>query len=141
MTTQMEAQARPAAEGERYERATKVLDDIFTPAWRNIQSGSQSAAGQDFGRMCVEHCYADAWSRPTLDYKTRSVITLSALAAMGLGEELKMHVRIALNVGHSPDDIAEIFIHLVPYVGVPKMVQAMRHAGEVFAQAAQSQKS
>ncbi len=135
MTTQTQGEESGLVKGERYERATKVLDDIFTPAWRNIQQGAQSPAGQYFGQLCVEHCYADAWSRPTLDYKTRSIITLSALAAMGLQEELKMHVRIALNVGHSPDDIVEFFSHLVPYVGVPKMVQAMRNAGEVFAQA------
>lgn len=124
------------AEGERYERAGEVLDELFTPAWRQMSSGSQSPAGQDFAQLCVEHCYADAWSRPTLDFKSRSFITLSALAAMGCLDELKMHVQIALKVGHTPDDIIEMFIQLVPYIGVPKMVSVMRAAGEVFAKAA-----
>jgi len=121
---------------DRLERAGRVLDDLFTPAWRDMDSGSQSPAGDYFKQMCVEHCYGDAWSRETLDYKTRSALTVSALATLGMQEELKMHIRIALNVGHTPDDIVEFFIQLAPYVGVPRMVQAMRNAGEVFAEPA-----
>ena len=49
-----------------------------------------------------------------------------------LTDELKLHIRGALNLGHTPDDIAELFVQLLPYVGTPRMVQAMRLAGEVF---------
>ena len=96
-----------------------------------------SEAGKDFARLCVEHCYADAWSREgSLDLKTRSLLTLTVLASIGSTDELKLHVRGALNLGHKPDDIVELFIHLVPYVGVPRMVQAMRLAGQVFREGA-----
>ena len=94
-----------------------------------------SQSGRDFAQLCVEHCYADAWAREGhLDTKTRSLITLTALATLGVTEELELHVRGALNLGHEPDDIAELFIQLLPYVGTPRMVQAMRLAGEVFAE-------
>jgi alkylhydroperoxidase/carboxymuconolactone decarboxylase family protein YurZ len=92
-----------------------------------------SEAGRDFARLCVEHCYADAWGREgRLDLPTRSLITLTALASLGSTEELKLHVRAALDLGHAPDDVVELFIHLIPYLGVPRMVQAMRLAGEVM---------
>ena len=120
---------------DRTARAEALLDEIFTPAWRNHGGGVAwpSEAGRDFARICVEHCYADAWARKgALDLKTRSLITLTALAAIGSAEELKLHVRGALSLGHAPDDVVELFIHLVPYLGVPRMVAAMRSAGEVL---------
>lgn len=136
MSVDMAKDSRPLTQGERYEKSADILDQLLTPAWREMGSKTGPAAAQDFGQICVEHCYADAWGRDTLDYKTRSIITLSALAAMGCGEEIKMHTRIALKVGHTQSDILEFFIHLIPYVGVPKMLTAMRAAGEVFAQVA-----
>jgi 4-carboxymuconolactone decarboxylase len=112
-----------------------MLDRIFTPAWRDFQGGVPwpTAAGLDFARLCVEHCYADAWGREgKLDLKTRSFLTLTVLASIGSTEELKLHVRGALALGHAPDDVVELFIHLLPYLGVPRMVHAMRCAAEVF---------
>ena len=67
---------------ERGARAEAMLDRIFTPAWRSWQGGVPwpSEAGKDFARLCVEHCYADAWSREgSLDLKTRSLLTLTVL--------------------------------------------------------------
>ena len=122
---------------DRSARAEAILDEIFTPSWREHGGGvaRDSQAGQDFARICVEHCYADAWARGgPLDLPMRSLITLTALASLGASDELKLHVRGALRLGHAPDDIVELFIHLVPYLGVPRMVQAMRLAGEVFAE-------
>ena len=120
---------------ERTARAEAMLDRIFTPAWREFKGGVPwpTAAGLDFARLCVEHCYADAWGREgKLDLKTRSFLTLTVLASIGSVEELKLHVRGALALGHAPDDVVELFIHLLPYLGVPRMVHAMRCAAEVF---------
>src|SRR5258705_11828495 len=90
---------------DRTQRAEALLDKIFTPAWREHEGGVawQSAAGLDFAKICVEHCYADAWAREgALDLKTRSLITLTALAALGSPEELNMHVRGALSIAPAP---------------------------------------
>lgn len=131
------AKTAPKAESEssRTERAEAILDRVFTPAWRTHGGGVsvQTPAGQDFARLAVEHCYADAWARGgRFDVPERSLFTLVALATLGCTDELKLHIRGALNLGHAPDDIAELFVHLLPYVGTPRMVQAMRLAGEVF---------
>jgi len=124
---------------DRTARAESMLDRIFTPAWREFQGGVPwaTAAGLDFARLCVEHCYADAWGREgKLDLKTRSFVTLTVLASIGSTDELKLHVRGALALGHAPDDVVELFIHLLPYLGVPRMVHAMRCAAEVFKESA-----
>jgi 4-carboxymuconolactone decarboxylase len=118
----------------RTRKAEAILDRIFTPAWRAHGGGVAwpSEAGHDFARLAVEHCYGDAWSRPGIDIETRSLLTLSVLATLGNEHELKLHVQGALNLGHQPDDLVELFIHLMPYIGVPRVVAAMRSAGEVF---------
>lgn len=122
----------------RTEKAESILDQVFTPAWRNHGGGVpvKTPAGEAFARLAVEHCYADAWARGgVFDVKQRSLFTLVVLATLGCTDELKMHVRGALNLGHAPDDIAELFVQILPYVGTPKMVQAMRLAGEAFREA------
>lgn len=121
--------------GERTAKAEAILDQVFTPAWREHGGGVPVAtpAGLDFAQLAVEHCYADAWARGgRFDVKARSLFTLVALATLGCTDELKLHIRGALNLGHAPDDIAELFVQILPYVGTPRMVQAMRLAGEVF---------
>jgi alkylhydroperoxidase/carboxymuconolactone decarboxylase family protein YurZ len=125
-------------EADRTARAEALLDRIFTPAWRDHQGGVAwpSQAGQDFARLCVEHCYADVWPRGELDLKTRSLVTLTALASLGSVEELTLHVRAALSLGHAPDTLVELFIHLLPYLGVPRMVAVMRSAAEVMKESA-----
>ena len=67
-----------------------------------------------------------------MDFKTRSVICLASLATMGAIDELKLHVEAALINGHTHEDIIEILLQLIPYIGVPKSVQALRTAGEAF---------
>ncbi len=125
-------------ESDRSRRAEAILDQIFTPAWREHEGGVAwpSEAGQDFARLAVEHCYGDAWARGRLDAKTRSLLTLTVLATLGNQEELRLHVQGALNLGHAPDDLVELFIHLMPYIGVPRVVQAMRVAGPVLRESA-----
>jgi len=122
------------ADDPRNERAEAILDQIFTPAWRQHGGGVAwpSEAGHDFARLAVLHCYGDAWARPRIDLKTRSLLTLTVLATLGNEQELKLHVQGALNLGHQPDDVVELFIHLMPYIGVPRVVAAMRLAGQVF---------
>ena len=126
------------AEASRYESAQEVLSEIFGPNWRQQGGsggggGTASEAASDFGRICVEHCYADAWPRPGLDKKTRSLITLSVILTLGIEEEFKLHVGGALNLGHSLDDLQEMLIQMVPYLGVLRAVQGMRLIGQVVA--------
>lgn len=125
----------PVDASSRTAKAEAILDRVFTPSWRSHGGGVPvtTPAGHDFARLAVEHCYADAWARGgRFDVPQRSLFTLVALATLGCTDELKLHIRGALNLGHSPDDIAELFVQILPYVGTPRMVQAMRLAGEVF---------
>ena len=85
-----------------------------------------SAFDPDFGKFLNEELFGKIWTRPGLPTKTRSMITMAALMALGRGPELKIHMRGALNLGITPAEIKELIIHLSQYSGVPTAVEAIR---------------
>ena len=89
----------------------------------------------DFTRPIQEHitakAWGDVWQRPGLDLRTRSLITVAMLAALGRQHELRGHVRGALNNGVTPAELQEVLLHAAVYCGVPTAVDAFRTAAEV----------
>ena len=89
----------------------------------------------DFTQPMQEHitakAWGDVWQRPGLELKTRSMITVAMLIAMGKQHELKGHVRGALNNGVTPAELQEVLLHAAVYCGVPSAVEALRTAAEV----------
>ena len=79
----------------------------------------------------TRNAWGDVWQRPGLDLKTRSLITVAMLTALGKQHELKGHVRGALNNGATPQEIQEVLLHASIYCGVPTAVEAFRTAAEV----------
>jgi 4-carboxymuconolactone decarboxylase len=79
-------------------------------------AGSFGAPWQEF---VTRYAWGGAWSRPGLDRRTRSVITLTALVALRAENEIGMHVKAALRNGLTPEEIGEILIHTAIYAGVP----------------------
>jgi len=79
----------------------------------------------------TRNAWGDVWQRPGLDLKTRSLITVAMLTALGKQHELKGHVRGALNNGASPEEIQEVLLHASVYCGVPTAVEAFRTAASV----------
>jgi len=77
--------------------------------------------------------WGDVWQRSGLDLKTRSLITVAMLTALGKQNELKGHVRGALNNGATQAEIQEVLLHAAVYCGVPTAVEAFRSANEVVA--------
>jgi 4-carboxymuconolactone decarboxylase len=89
----------------------------------------------DFTAPLQEHitrnAWGDVWQRPGLDLKTRSLVTVAMLTALGKQNELKGHVRGALNNGASLQEVQEVLLHATVYCGVPAAVEAFRSAAEV----------
>jgi 4-carboxymuconolactone decarboxylase len=86
---------------------------------------------EGFARLVNDQCFGEVWSRPGLPTRTRSMITMAALLVLGRAPELKIHMRGALNVGVTPDEIKELIIHLSQYGGIPVAVEAIRTFLEV----------
>jgi 4-carboxymuconolactone decarboxylase len=74
---------------------------------------------EEFQDLITRYAWGEIWSRDGLDRRTRSCITLTALVALGREDELAMHVRAALRVGLTPDEIKEVLLHSAIYCGVP----------------------
>ena len=93
------------------------------------------AGATDFTRPMQEHitakAWGDVWQRPGLDLKTRSLITVAMLTALGKQHELKGHLRGALNNGATPAELQEVLLQAAIYCGVPAAVEAFRTAAEV----------
>jgi 4-carboxymuconolactone decarboxylase len=86
-----------------------------------------------FQEFITRYAWGGVWTREGLDRRTRSVITLSVLTALGRENEIAMHVRAALRNGLTPAEIGEIFIHTAIYAGVPAANSAFAIANEVIA--------
>jgi 4-carboxymuconolactone decarboxylase len=79
----------------------------------------------------TRNAWGNVWQRPGLDLKTRSLVTVAMLTALGKQTELKGHVRGALNNGATPEEIREIMLHATVYCGFPAAIEAFRSATEV----------
>ncbi len=112
--------------GEQVRR--EVMGDVFVDrALGNATEFSQPL--QDFVN---EHAWGGVWNREGLDRRTRSLITLSALTALKCNQEIKGHVRGALNNGCTVAEIRETLLHCAVYAGVPAAIDAFRAAQEVL---------
>jgi 4-carboxymuconolactone decarboxylase len=81
--------------------------------------------------LVIRHAWGNTWQRDGIDLKTRSMVTVSMLVALGRMHELKIHVRGALNNGVTKEELQEIFMHASVYCGFPAAVDAFRTASEV----------
>ncbi|MBX9907967.1 MAG: carboxymuconolactone decarboxylase family protein [Beijerinckiaceae bacterium] len=85
-----------------------------------------------FQEITTEWCWGYAWTRPGLDHKTRSMLNLAMLTALGKPNELKLHVKGALGNGVTVDEIKEILLHATVYCGIPAGLDAFKAAHEVL---------
>ena len=88
--------------------------------------------GQPWQEFITRYAWGGAWSRPGLDRRTRSAITLAALISMRAENEIGMHVRAALRNGLTVEEITEVFIHTAIYAGVPASNSAFAIARRVL---------
>ena len=84
---------------------------------------------QDF---ITRTAWGDVWSRPGLDRRTRSIITLTALTAIRAEGEIAMHVRAAITNGLTPQEIGEVILHTAVYAGVPAANAAFKIANDTL---------
>ncbi|MBO6774931.1 MAG: carboxymuconolactone decarboxylase family protein [Marinibacterium sp.] len=98
----------------------------------------QLDAATDFTRPLQEwvtkQCFGEAWQRPVLDTRMRSMLTLAMLVAEGRSQQIKIHTRGAIANGVSKEEIRELLMHSIIYCGVPKAVDGFRSAGEALAE-------
>ncbi len=89
-------------------------------------------AEREFNRLTTEYYWGSIWNRPGLSLPERSICTMAALTALGRESQLASHIRGALNVGLTQEEIVEVFIHATFYCGLPFVRSAIDLANEIF---------
>jgi 3-oxoadipate enol-lactonase/4-carboxymuconolactone decarboxylase len=105
--------------GEIHARGMEVRREVLGDAHVDRAVARTTPFTADFQDLITRYAWGEIWSRPGLDRRTRSCITLTALVATGREHELEMHVRAALRNGLTPDEIGEVLLQCAVYCGVP----------------------
>jgi 4-carboxymuconolactone decarboxylase len=115
-----------------YEAGMAVRREVLGDAHVDRAVARTTDFTRDFQEYITRLAWGSVWTRPGLDRRTRSAITLTALTALGREGELELHVRGALRNGLTPDEISEILIHTSVYAGVPAANAAFAIAQRVI---------
>lgn len=118
---------------ERYEHGRGVLDAIDGAAGAKVIE-SLDDVSPELGHHVVAWGFGEVYSRPVLEPRDRQLVTLGMLTALGGCEpQLEVHVNASLNVGLTPQQITEAFLHAAVYCGFPRALNATFTAKKVFA--------
>lgn len=110
-------------------RRRKVLGN----AWVDKSAAGKNAFNADFLDLITRYAWGEIWTRPHFDERTRRVLVIGTMVALGHWDEFRMHVRAALTEGgFTPDDIKEILLQQAIYCGVPAANHATKEAAGVM---------
>ena len=122
---------------ERYELGMRVRKEVLGNEYVERAQARITELDADFQRFITESAWGGVWARPDLDRRTRSLVTIAILAALGR-EELALHLRASQNIGVDPREISEVLLHVAVYAGVPAANTAFAVAKRELDQPAQS---
>jgi 4-carboxymuconolactone decarboxylase len=117
---------------DAHKRGMKVRREVLGDEHVDAAVERTSEFTADFQDLITRYAWGEIWTRPGLDRRTRSAITLTALIAVGRFEELRMHLRAALRNGLEEDEIKEVLLQSAIYCGVPAANTAFAVAQEVL---------
>ena len=118
---------------EKFERGMKVRREVLGDAHVDRAEANKTDFDADFQRFITETAWGSVWARPGLDRKTRHLLTIALLAALGKEHELAMHIRATQNTGVTLDEVKEVFLQVAIYAGVPAANSAIAIAKKIYA--------
>ena len=121
---------------DRHEKGMEVRREVLGDEHVDGAIERTTEFTAEFQDLITRYAWGEIWTRPGLDRRTRSCITLTALIALGRDEELAMHVRAALRNGLTPAEIKEVLLQSAVYCGVPAANSAFAIAQRVLDEAA-----
>ncbi len=117
---------------DRYRRGWEKLKEVDGEAGERVIDSLKDIS-PDFARLLIEFSFGDIYSRPGLDLKSREIAAIAALTALGNAlPQLKVHIRGALNVGCTRQEVVEVIIQMAVYAGFPSALNGLFAAKEVF---------
>ena len=119
-------------ESEQYDAGLLVRKDVLGEEYVEASVAGADEFMMAFQRLTTEWAWGYVWTRPGLDRKSRSLLNIAILTALGRSPELKLHVRGALVNGVTADEIKEALIQATVYCGIPAGLEAFKAAHEVL---------
>ena len=119
---------------DKFERGMKIRRAVLGDAHVDRAEANKTPFDTDFQRFITESAWGSVWARPGLDRRTRHLITLAMLAALGKEHELAMHIRSTQNTGVTQEELKEVFLQVAIYAGVPSANTAFSVAKRVYAE-------
>ena len=119
-------------ERKRYDQGMKTRRAVLGEAHVDRTLKNRSKFNEPFQDLITRYAWGEIWSRPGLPRKTRSLLTLSMLVAQDREPEFRMHLKAALAIGVTRDEIQELLLQAAIYCGVPAANSAFHAAEEVF---------
>ena len=114
------------------EKGRALLLEIFGEAYVAARDGRETDFTAAYNRLAEEAAYGMVWSRDGLDLKTRSLLTIASLTALGRAGELRVHLLAAINNGATAEEIRETILHNAIYAGFPAARDATQLAQQVL---------
>jgi len=115
-------------------RGMQVRREVLGDEYVDRAEASRTSLTDEFQDLITRYAWGEIWTRPGLDRRTRSCITVGLLVALNRDDELALHIRAALRNGVTADELKEILLHTTIYCGVPAANSAFRVAAGVLAE-------
>jgi 4-carboxymuconolactone decarboxylase/3-oxoadipate enol-lactonase/4-carboxymuconolactone decarboxylase len=117
---------------QRRDQGTVQRRKVLGDAWVDKSAAGRNAFNADFLDLITRYAWGEIWTRPHFDERTRRVLVIGTMMALGQWDEFRLHVRTALSEGgFTPDDIKEILLQQAIYCGVPAANHAVKEAAGV----------
>lgn len=126
--------ARDRPTSDAFRRGLRTRRDVLGDAYVNKSLDSATDYSFPMQELITEYCWNAIWNRPGLDRRSRSLLNLGMIAALGRKKELKLHIRGALNNGLTREELREVFMQVAVYCGVPAGLDSFNVAQEVLAE-------
>ena len=116
-----------------YQRGLKIRRRVLGAEYVARATAAQTELDADFQTFITETAWGAAWARAGLDLRSRHLVTIAILAALGREHELALHLRSIRNTGTTWRDVREVLMHVAVYAGIPAANAAMALAKQTFA--------
>ena len=119
---------------ERFQKGYETIQKYVTEeeVKRMVQHDSLADVAPDLRKMIIEFAYGDIYSREGLDVKSRALVVITAVVTQGASPQIETHIKRGLTGGLEPKEIAEALLQMVPYIGFPRVQNALTIAQKVF---------
>ena len=122
----------PGFDEDAFERGLQTRREVIGSDYVDKALAARDDFSEEFQQLVTQYCWNEIWNRPGLERRTRSMLNLAMLMALGRSQEFATHLRGAINNGVSKEEIREVLLQATVYCGMPAGVDAFRVAKEVF---------